>query len=52
MINNSRQKISRHFNYIHIIKEFNKYKQKEDKNFISLCKLYGFTNNNEKIFDY
>ena len=49
IINNSRQKISQQFNYIHLIKEFNKYPQKEDTKFISLCKEYGF-NNYEKIF--
>ena len=49
IINNSRQKISQEFNYIHLIKEFNKYAKKEDSNFISLCNEYGF-NNNEKIF--
>ena len=49
ILNNSRQKISQQFNYIHLIKEFNEYKQKENNKFISLCKDYGF-NNYEKIF--
>ena len=47
--NNSRQKISQQFNYIYLIREFNNYAEKENKNFISLCKSYGFSNY-EKIF--
>ena len=50
IINNSRQKIAQQFNYIHLIKLFNNYKQTNSKKFISLCKSYGFNNNNEKIF--
>ena len=49
IINNARQKIAQQFNYIHIIKEFNNYKKKEEEKFISLCKSYEL-NNIEKIF--
>ena len=48
IINNARQKIAQQFNYIHIIKEFNNYKKKEEEKFISLCKSYEL-NNIEKI---
>ena len=49
IVNSSRQKISQEFNYIHLIKHFNNYQEKEKSNFISLCNEYGL-NNKEKIF--
>ena len=49
IINNSRQKISQQFNYIHLIKNFNQYEKKDDNKFISLCRAYDLTTN-EKIF--
>lgn len=49
IVNNSRQKISQEFNYIHLIKYFNNYHEKEKSDFISLCNDYGL-NNDEKIF--
>ena len=49
IVNNAQQKIIQEFNYIYLIKQFNNYDKKEEKQFISLCKYYGL-NNIEKIF--
>jgi hypothetical protein len=49
IFNNAKKKFSQQFNYIHLIKEFNKYEKKDDPKFISLCKTYEL-NNKEKIF--
>ena len=49
IVNNAKQKIAQEFNYIHLIKKFNNYPQKDEQKFIALCKQFGL-NNIEKIF--
>ena len=50
IINQSQEKIKQEFNYIHLINAFNNYTEKENTNFISLCKKYNLTQGGEKIF--
>ena len=50
IIAQSKEKLNQEFNYIHLINAFNKYTEKEKQKFISLCKKYNLTPENEKIF--